>query len=166
MRESLGGYGDISGKDCHNLQIDLFRWQTVFMPKEIDPNDPTAYRWVAIEVRAIHLYLDLADLNEEKINNNAVFSGAYIKEHKKGSSWVGDVPLVMFQSDGLKKFMEADVDLSKINSIQMGHQIKESDMGIALDYRRAAFVLLQDQRDADYFKKALYNAIVTCKATK
>jgi hypothetical protein len=165
MKEALGYAGAISGKDCHNLQVDLYRWQTVFIPRETDPKNPGGYLWTVIEVKTIHLYLDLADLDEEKITNQAVFSGGYLKDHKNGAPWLADVPLVSFDTEGLKKFLEADVDLNKVRDVQNGREIKESELGVSSDYKRAALVLLPSQRDADYFKKALHNAIVTCKAT-
>ncbi len=165
LREALVPYGTITAPNCHKVEIDLIGpWGQYAIPASINQQKPDKYDWGIIQVDVIRIFVDLATLDEDKVNNQAIFSLEYVANHKRGTPYVSDSPMVMIVSQGLNNEMTLNrVDLAKIEA-WTGPTIPESQMGITVDARKAAFILFEDQQHADAFEKAIKKAIVVCKA--
>ena len=166
MGEALVPYGKITAPNCHKVEIDLIGpWGQYAIPKGINQQKPDEYNWAIIKIDVIRIFVDLSTLDEDKVQNKAIFSLQYVGSHKRGTPYVPDHPMVMIVSQGLNnEMMLHRVDLDKINAWNGRTTIPESQMGVTMDARKAAFILFEDQEHADAFEKAIKKAIVVCKA--
>jgi hypothetical protein len=163
MREALEPYGVLAGNDCHAMEIDLNGpWGNYALPDGLDKSGE--FTWTVLKMDTHRVFLDLADLDEDKISNHAVFSLEYIRKHQPNSKWVADTPTVGLQAKGLKRITVHQVDLDKLASMRGQTKVTEDKMGLNIDQKQAVFILFSDQQHADYFQKAIEKAIILCKA--
>jgi hypothetical protein len=156
----------IAAKNCHNLEIALHGpWGDYAIPAGVNEEKPGELLWAIIKVDVLRIFVDLADLDEDNVHNHAIFSLEYIGKHQKGKPYVADTPTVIVGTKGLNTKMTVNtVDLDKIKALDGQREITESQMGLTIDRRKAAFFLFIDQEHADAFEKAIKKAIVVCKA--
>jgi hypothetical protein len=164
MREALEPYGAMAGNDCHALEIDVNGpWGHYALPDGIGKDGE--FTWAVLKMDTHRVFLDLADLDEDKISNNGVFSLEYIsKHHSSNSKWVADTPTVVLHAKGLKRITVHQVNLEKLASLRGQPNVPEEKLGLNIDQKQSVFILFSDQQHADYFQKAIQKAIVLCKA--
>lgn len=165
MSEALAPYGDVGNTACHNLLIDmppLFGNFAIPDGVDKDTGDPT---WAVLKLDVLRLYVDLSDLDEDKIQNHPIFSLEYLSKHQKGAPYVPDTPAVMLFTHGLNaKVTVNTVDPDKVHALHGRTDVKENEMGLSIDQRKYAIVTFTDQEHADVFAKAIQKAIVVCKS--
>lgn len=166
MGEALVPYGIISSANCHSVEIDLFgKWGDYGIPDGINKEKPDELTFAVIRVNALRIFLNLSDLDEDKVINHAIFSMGYIAKHQKDMPYTADTPSVFIATSGLNTEMTVyTVDLDKVKAMSGQTHVPESQMGITIDERRGATLLFKDQAHADAFQKAIQKAIVVCKA--
>ena len=163
MREALKPHGVMAGTDCHALEIDLNGpWGNYALPDGLDKNG--GFTWAVLKIDTHRVFLDLADLDEDKLSNHAIFSLDYISKHQRNSKWAADTPTVGLQAKGLKRITVHQVDLEKLGSLHGQTNVPEERLGLNIDQKQVVFILFSDQQHADYFQKAVQKAIVLCKA--
>lgn len=163
MNDALQPYGTIAGDNCHELQISLTGpWGYRAIPEGVDQTTPDELTWAILRVNSLHVFLDLANL-DDKVGNNAIFTLENLRHHQKGTKYVPDSPSVFFSATGPHGFMVQKVDLKKIESIPDGTFTNEREMGAYTVERHGATILLVDQQHADQFQKALRSGILSCK---
>jgi hypothetical protein len=167
MREALVPYGTMTAPTCHSVEIDLTApVGTYLFPEHADKevSDPSQ-TWAVIKVDVFRVYVDLADLDEDKVYKMSLFSGEYISNHQKGTRYVADTPVVMLNTHGLNGNLTVHaVDLDKVHALRGKTNITEDQMGLFIDLRKGAMITFSDQQHADVFQKAIQKAIVLCKA--
>ena len=162
MRGALEPYGVMTGENCHDLEIDLNGpWGKYALP---DGSEKAGgLTWAVLKIDTHRIFLDLANLDEEKLSNHAIFSLDYISKHQPTAKWVADTPTVGLWAEGLNRITVHQVNLEKLASLRGEKNISEEKMGLNIDQKRAVFILFLDQQHADYFQKALAKAIILCK---
>jgi hypothetical protein len=113
-------------------------------------------RWAVVKVDVLRIYVDLADLDEDKVYKLALFSGEYVNKHQKGTPFAADTQAVMLNTHGL--------NIDKVHALRGKTDITEDQMGLFIDMRKGAIITFSDQQHADAFQKAIQKAIVLCKA--
>jgi hypothetical protein len=165
MNEALAPLGDVATTTCHNLLIDMPPlFGNYAIPDGVDKatGDMT---WAVLKLDVLRLYVNLSDIDEDKIQNHAIFSLEYLSKHQKGTPYVPDTPAVMLFTHGLNaKVTVNNVDLDKVHALHGRTDVTESDMGLSIDERKYAIIAFSDQQHADAFQKAVQKAIVLCKA--
>ena len=163
MREAVLPFGTLTGSGCHNLIFELNGpWANYALPDGTKANGELT--WSVLKVNVLRLFVDLADLDEDKVQNQSLFSLDYISKHVKGTRYEPDSPAVLLFTKGLNsKLVVHTVDLDKV-ATQQSRSKTESGMGVTLDERKFAILLFSDQEHADVFSKALQKAIVVCKS--
>ena len=166
MREALAPYGTMTAPTCHAVEIDLVGpWGNQAIPDGTDKDAPGQPTWAILKVDVLRIFVNLAGLDEDKVQNHGLYSLKYIGQHQKGSPYVADTPAVMLFTHGLNDYLTVHtVDLEKINTLPDKAHATESQMGLSIDQRKYAIVLFSDQQHADAFQKAVQKAIVLCKA--
>lgn len=164
MREALVPYGTMTAPTCHEVEIDMLGTLGNFaVPDGTDKNGELT--WAILKVDVLRLYVNLSDLDEDKVQNQAIFSLQYLSDHKKGTRYVADTPMVMLSTHGLNTNVTVNaVDLDKVNALRGKTNVTEDQMGLFVDLRKGAMITFADQRHADVFQKAIQKAIVLCKA--
>lgn len=168
MREALVPYGTMTAPTCHEVEIDLTTGPvgTYLFPEHADRgvNDPSQ-TWAIIKVDVRRVFVDLSDLDEDKVYKMSLFSGEYINSHQKGTPYVADTPVVMLNAHGLNANLTVHaVDLDKVHALRGKTNVTEDQMGLFVDLRKGAMITFSDQQHADVFQKAIQKAIVLCKA--
>ena len=166
LGEALVPYGEITASSCHNVEIDLNGpWGEYAIPSGINEQDRSQLKWAILKIDIIRIFVDLATLDEDKVKNQAIFGLKNVADHKRGTPYKPDQPVVVIVSQGLNnEMMLHRVNLDKIKPLEGRTDIRESQMGITMDSSKAAFILFEDQEHADAFEKAIKKAIVVCKA--
>ena len=166
MREALVPYGTMTAPTCHRVEIDLSGpWGNQAIIDGTDKTAPGQPTWAILKVDVLRIFVDLTDLDEDKVQEPSLYSLKYISQHQKGTPYVADTPAVALFSHGLNAYMTVHtVDLDKINALSDKNHITESQMGLSIDQRKFALILFSDQQHADAFQKAVQKAIVLCKA--
>lgn len=166
MREALVPYGTMTAPSCHAVEIDLTGpWGNEALPDGTDPASPEEFTWSVLQADVLRLYVNLADLDEDKVMNKPLFSIGYISKHQKGTRYVPDNPAVMLVTHGLNATMMVHtVDLKKMDHLHGTAHATENQMGVSMDQRKFAIILFSDQQHADAFARAIQKAIVLCKA--
>ena len=165
VREALVPYGTVTGPTCHAVEIDLTGpWGTYAIPAGPD-KDTGELTWLFFKVDILRLYVDLSDLNEDKVLNQPIFSLEYVGKHQKGTAYVADTPVVTLSMSGLNKTMTLEsVDLAKVDALRGQTKITESQWGLSIDQSKMVMIPFSDQQHADAFQKAIQKAIILCKA--
>lgn len=163
MQEALVPYATMKSTSCHSVEIDMNGpWGDFAIPSGV--NKTNEIEWAVLRVDVLRLYVNLSDLDEDKLQNKAIFSLEYISRHEKGTPYNPDTPAVMLFTHGLNTAMTVHaVDLDKVHALR-GKRGTESDMGLSIDERKFVIIPFQDQAHADVFNKAILRAIVLCKA--
>ena len=107
MNEALAPYGaTLTSNSCHSVQIDLSGpWGTAAIPSGVD--DKThELRWMFLKIDAKRILVDLADLDEDKLRNQPIFSVEYLRRHVKGTPYDPDTPIVMLGNKRPKQAYE------------------------------------------------------------
>lgn len=170
MGEALVPHGTIKGSNCHSVEIDLLGpWGDYAIPDGINKQKPDELTWAVIKVNARKIFLDLADLNEDKVDNNVIFSMEDASQHQDGEPYTPDTPIVSISTTGLNTEMTVwTVDLTKLKALQGQTHLTasqlDSELGITIEGRRGEFIVFSDKQHADAFQKAIQKAIVVCKA--
>jgi hypothetical protein len=166
MREALFPYGTMKGSNCHSLEIDLNGpWANFAIPDGTNKDKPGELTWSVLKADAFRLFIDLSDLDEDKVQNQPMFSLEYLSGHQKGTPYVADTSSVLIFTKGLNSQMKVHVvDFDKVQALRGQTKVTENQMGVTLTERKFAFVLFSDQQHAEVFEKALQKAIVVCKA--
>lgn len=166
MREALVPYGTMTAPTCHAVEIDLAGpWGNKAIPDGTNKDSPDEPTWAVLKTDVLRIFVNLADLDEDKVQNHSLYSLKYISQHQKGTPYVADTPAVMLFTRGLNANMTVHtVDLKKVNALSDQAHVTESQMGLSLDQRKYAIILFSDQQHADAFQKAIQKAIVLCKA--
>lgn len=163
MNAALQPYGTVIGDNCHDLQISLTGpWGYRAIPEGVDRTAPDELTWAILRINTLHVFLDLANL-DDKVGNNPIFTLQNLREHQKGTAYVPDSPSVFFSATGRHGFRVQKVDLKKVESMEAGTFATEGEMGAYTVERRGATILLVDQQHADQFQKALTTGILNCK---
>ncbi len=164
--EALTPYGTISTPNCHKVEIDLNGlWGKYAIPQGIDQQQPGDYKWAILDINLFRIFVDLSTLDEDKVHNKAIFSLEYVANHKPGTPYVPNTPMVSLRSQGLNHDMTLDkIDLDKLKALEGQTDIRESQLGLTVETRPAALILFKDQEHADAFEKAIKKAIIVCKA--
>ncbi len=166
MGEALVPYGTVSAMSCHAVLIELKGpWADFAIPDGIDSSSPSEMTWSVLRFDLLRIYIDLADLDEDKVLNHPIFSLEYIRDHKKGTPYVANTPTVTLFTKGLNTSMTVHtVDLDKVDALRGERNVPDSQLGLTVDTRKSATVAFSDQQHADAFQKAIQKAIVLCKA--
>jgi hypothetical protein len=166
MREALVPYGTLTAPTCHAVEIDLKGpWSNFAIPDGTNKDSPGELTWTVLKVDVLRLYIDLSDLDEDKVQSQPIFSLDYISKHQKGAPYVADTPAVLLFTRGLNTHMTVHtVDLDKVHALRGQTHVTETQMGLSLDERKFAIITFSDQEHADVFQKAIKKAIVLCKA--
>lgn len=166
MREALVPFGTMTALNCHRVEIDLTGpWADFAIPAGADPESPGHLKWAILRVDVLRVYVDLADVDEDKSMNQAIFSLEYIQKHQQGSQYVPDTPAVFLATRGLNTNMIVHaIDLDRVHALKGRKDVKESDMGLYMDQRRMVILTFSDQQHADVFYRAVQKAAVICKA--
>jgi len=169
MKEALVPYGTMTARSCHAVEIDLttvIQVGTYLLPERpnVEVTDESQ-RWAVVKVDVLRIYVDLADLDEDKVYKLALFSGEYVNKHQKGTPFAADTQAVMLNTHGLNSNLTVHaVDLDKVHALRGKTDITEDQMGLFIDMRKGAIITFSDQQHADAFQKAIQKAIVLCKA--
>jgi hypothetical protein len=165
MREALVPNGTLNAPSCHAVLIELTGpWANYALPDGVN-KETGELTWAVLRLDVLRLYVDLSDLNEDKVTNHPIFSLEYISKHQKGTKYVADTPAVMISTSGLNSKMTVNtIDLDKVHALRGQTDITENQMGLSIDERKGAIVTFSDQQHADVFQKAIQKAIVLCKA--
>src|ERR1017187_3175368 len=144
MREALVPYGTMTAPNCHQIEIDLTTGPvgTYLFPEHADRgvNDPSQ-TWSIIKVDVRRVYVDLSDLDEDKIYKMSLFSGEYISSHQKGTPYVADTPVVLLNTHGLNANLTVHaVDLDKVHALRGKTNVTEDQMGLFIDLRKGAII--------------------------
>jgi hypothetical protein len=113
MGEALVPYGTLNAQTCHSILIQLHGpWANYAIPDGIEKDSSDKPTWTVVKADVIRLYLNLSNLDADKVQNYAVFSLDYIGKHQKGTRYVADTPAVMLFASGLNAHMTVNtVDL-------------------------------------------------------
>ena len=168
LSEALVPYGTITAPNgnCHNVEIELSGpWGDYGM---VDGRRGTEPTFLILKINALRIFVDLANLDEDKGQTMALLSGEDIANHKgpwQAGELKGSRPAVFIAGSGLNNGMTVyTVDLKKLKALPEGKTVTESQMGVTLDSKRSVIILFSDKGHADAFDKAIKKAIVVCKA--
>jgi hypothetical protein len=166
LSEALVPYGTVKISACHNLMLELHGpWGNFAIPDGNDKDHTGQLTWTVIKVDVSQIWIDLALLDEDKVQNFKLFSLEYLSKHEKGTPYVADTPAVMISTTGLNNQMTVNtIDPDKVHALRGQTHVTDAQMGLSIDDRKYAFLLFADQQHADAFQKAIQKAIVVCKA--
>jgi hypothetical protein len=166
MNEALAPNGDVATTTCRNLLIDLKGpWGTFALPDGIDKGPSGEVTWTILKADLLRLYVNLIDLDEDKIANHPLFSVDYISKHQRGTPYLPDTPSVMLSTSAPSARMVVHaVDLDKVEALHGQKNVSESQLGWSMEDRKYAIITFTDQLRADAFAKAVQKAIILCKA--
>ena len=117
-----------------------------------------------IKLNTFRLYLDLCKLDEDHVENQAIFSLEFLSQHPREVRPRPDTPMVILSTSSINENMTfVSVDSDKVHSLH-GMTGTASEMGLSMNQGRLAMIPFSDQQHADAFQKAIQKAIVLCKA--
>jgi hypothetical protein len=135
-------------------------------PTTRDPNHPDQYLWDIIRLNIFMISFDLADLDETKIGEEALFTPPYFESFKEGD--VGDTIMVHIETDGKPLISRSTYDPKVVNSLPPDklHGFTAETLGGTTIQASSAVIPFSDRAAARSFETALRNAIITSKAVK
>jgi len=165
MQEALAPYGKMTTSSCQSILIETNGpWANYALPAGVD-KEGGGLTWAVLKVDVLRLYVNLSDLDEDKVQNKPIFSLEYLSKHQKGTPYVADTPAVMIFTRGLNATMIVHtIDPDKVHALRGQTHVSEKEMGLSMDERKFAIITFTDQEHADVFQKAIQKAIVVCKA--
>jgi hypothetical protein len=138
------------------------------IPTTRDPNHPGQYLWDIVQLNIFSISFDLADLDETKIDEEAVFTSPYMEAFKDGD--VGNTIMVHIETDGKPLILRSTYDRKVVNSLLAGNGkltgLTAKDLGGSTEQASSALIPFSDRAAARSFETALRNAIITSKAVK
>jgi hypothetical protein len=168
MERALLPLGLVDASNCHNVRVYSPSTLGAYaLAVGIDEKGEPRFNIYAAD--SIESDIDLAALDEDRVKDFAVVSGAELAKHRTGDPWTNDKAAVLIPSSSPRKQITVHaVDVLQLERRRAaGNQVSESDlkaMNTNVEERMAVNLLFSDKDSADKFVNALKKAIVVCKA--